>query len=121
MLVYAAWLLTFAVVAGLALLVLSQTAAKYVRMRWPGLVHGVLGLAGFSFLLAGLGGPARGIQQGAGSFGVVAAVFVGAAALLGVFVFIARLRSRPPSMLIVGVHASLAVGGLVMLASYLSA
>ena len=121
MLVWAAWLLTVAVVAGLGLIVLSQVAASYVRLRWPGVMHGVLGLAGFALLLAGLGGPVRGTEQGAGSFGLVAAGFVGVAALLGLLVLASRMRRRPPSMLILGVHASLAVGGLVMLAAYLSA
>ncbi len=43
------------------------------------------------------------------------------AVLLGLAVFAARLRRRPPSTLALGVHATLAVGGLVMLAAYLSA
>ncbi len=100
---------------------LSQAASPLRRLRWPGWLHGSLRLSGFVLLLAGLGGPIRGAQQGAGSFGFIVACFLGAAAVLGVLVFAARLRHRAPSTLAVGVHATLAVGGLVMLAAYLSA
>ncbi len=72
-------------------------------------------------LLAGLGGPARGVAEGAGSFGMVAAGFVAGAVLLGSLVFVAGLRRRAPSMLALGVHATLAVGGVVMLLAYLAA
>ena len=120
-LTWSAWVLCLAVLGGMALVVLSQVSAGSVRVRWPGIVHGSLGLAGFVLLLAGLGGPARGAQQGAGSFGYIAAGFVGSAVLLGLVVFAARIRRRAPSMLAVGVHATLAVGGLVMLAAYLAA
>ena len=120
MLVWSAALLSVAGLGGLALIVLSQVARDWLRLRWPGWLHGGLGVAGFVLLLAGLRGPARGVEQGAGSFGVVAAGFVGAAVLLGAFVFAARIRNRTPAMLAMGVHATLAVGGLVMLLSYLS-
>ncbi len=121
MLTWSAWVLATAVVGGMALVVASQVAADWARMRWPGMLHGGLGIAGFALLLAGLGGPVRGAQSGAGSFGLVAAGFVACAVLLGLVVFAARLRRRPPSMLAVGVHATMGVGGLVMLAAYLSA
>ncbi len=121
MLAWSAIVLSVVVLGGLALVALSQVASPLRRLRWPGWLHGSLGLAGLVLLLAGLGGPVRGAQQGAGSFGVIAAGFVGAAAVLGALVFAARLRHRAPSTLVVGVHATLAVGGLVMLAAYLSA
>ena len=121
MLAWSAWVLAAAVLGGLGLVALSQSASPYARLRWPGWVHGGAGLVGFGLVVAGLGGPARGVAQGAGSFGLVAAAFVGAALLLGLLVFTARLRRKAPSNLAVGVHASLAVGGVVMLAAYLSA
>ncbi len=121
MLTWSAVVLSVAVLGGLGLVALSQAASPLRRLRWPGLLHGLLGLAGFVLLLAGLGGPVRGVQQGAGSFGFIAAGFMGAAVVLGMLVFAARLRHRTPSTLAVGVHATLAVGGMVMLAAYLSA
>ena len=119
MLVWSAWILTAAAAGGMALVVLSQVAS--VRVRWPGILHGSLGTAGFILLALGLRGPARGAEQGAGSFGITAAALVGAAVLLGATILIARMRHRPPSMLAVGVHATLAVGGLVLLAAYVAA
>ena len=118
MLAWSAWVLAAAVLGGLGLIALSQVSTK--PLRWPGVVHGTLGVAGFVLLVAGLRGPARGVAEGAGSFGIVAAALVGSAVLLGLGVLIARLRHRAPSMLVVGVHATLAVGGLVMLAAYIA-
>lgn len=89
-------------------------------MWWGGLLHGSLGLAGFALLLLGLGGPPRGVEQGAGSFGVVAAVFVGAALAMGLLIAAGQLRKRQPSILVIGLHATLAVFGLVVLVAYLS-
>jgi hypothetical protein len=79
-----------------------------------------LGAAGFGLLLFGLGGPRHGAEQGAGSFGSIAAWLIAAALGLGALLAFARLRRRPPSMLVVGVHATLGVAGLVLLATYLS-
>ncbi len=121
MLAWSAWVLTAAELGGLGLVALSQGAARSLRLRWPGWLHGAAGLLGFGLLVAGLGGPVRGAAQGAGSFGLVAAGSVGAALLLGLTVFAARMRRKAPSTLVIGVHATLAVGGLVMLAAYLSA
>jgi hypothetical protein len=117
----AAWLLGLASLAGLALVILSQKVRPKGRAWWPGVLHGVLGLAGLGVLLLALRGPARGIEAGAGSFGLVAAVLVGLAALAGLTVFVTRLRRRTPSTVALGVHATFAIAGVVMLAAYLSA
>jgi hypothetical protein len=119
-LAWSAVLLAAAAATGVALIVLSQVAASYIRSWWPGMLHGVMGIAAFAMLLVGLAGPARGVAEGAGAFGNFAAVFVGIAVLLGLVLFSARIRRRPPSMLVVGLHASVAVGGLVMLAAYVA-
>ena len=120
MLAWSAGLMVAAAAMGVGLIVLSQIASRTTRLRWPGVLHGALGIAAFAALLAGLAGPARGVASGAGSFGTIAAIFVGIAVLLGLVLFSARMRRRPPSMLVVGLHASVAVGGLVMLAAYVS-
>ncbi len=120
LLLWSASLLTGGAILGLLLVTLSQVAPSTFRLAWPGAVHGLVGLAGFGLLLAGLRGPPRGVQQGAGSFGLVAAVFVGLALLGGAFLAGARLRRQPPAVLVIGVHATLGVAGLVMLAAYLS-
>ncbi len=120
MLTWAAWLLTGGVLFGLVLVALSQTVRPSMQPWWPGALHGMLGAASFGLLLLGLGGPRRGVEQGAGSFGSLAAWFVAAALGLGLLLALARLRRRPPSMMVVGVHATLGVAGLVLLATYLS-
>ena len=120
MLTWSAWLLTGGVLLGLILVALSQAARPTAQPWWPGALHGVLGAAGLGLLVLGLGGPRHGVEQGAGSFGLVAAWLVAAALGLGSLLALARMRRRPPSMLVVGVHATLGVGGLVLLATYLS-
>ncbi len=121
MLTWAAGLLSAGTLLGLVLVVLSQSYPAAVRIPWPGAVHGLMGLAGFVALVLGLVyGPPRGVQQGAGSFGVVAAGFVAAGLALGGLIVIARLRREPPAFMLLGIHATLGVAGLVMLAAYLS-
>ena len=121
MLAWSAWLLTGGVLMGLVLVAVSQVVPHGRRPWWPGAVHGALGLVALCLLLSGLRGPARGVQQGAGSFGVVSAGLLAVALCGGVLLALARMRRRPPAMLVVGVHATLGVAALVMLAAYVSA
>ena len=121
LLLAAVWLLGLASLAGLALAVLSQIIRPTGRVWWPGAAHGALGLAGLAALLLGLRGPALGVEAGAGSFGLVAAGLVAAAALVGLTVFAARLGRWAPSTIVLGLHATFAIAGFVMLAAYLSA
>ena len=114
MLVWSAWMLSATALGGLVLIAVSQVAKDYARLRWPGFLHGLAGIAGFVLLAIGLRGPPRGVEQGSGSFGLVAASLMGSALLIGALAFLARLRRRAPSMLAIGVHATLAVGGVVM-------
>jgi len=84
-------------------------------------LHGLLGLGGFACLLLALRGPPRGLDQGTGSFGAIAAALLAAAALAGLGVlFMHRVRKRRAGTLI-GVHAMFAVSGFVILAAYLLA
>ena len=121
MLSWSAWLLTAGVLLGLVLVAISQTVPPARQSWWPGAVHGALGAAAFVLLLLGLRGPPRGVQQGSGSFGLVAAGFLAVALGLGSLLVLSRIRRRPPAMLVLGVHATLGVAALVLLAAYLSA
>lgn len=121
MLTAAIWVLGLATLGGVSLLALAQRSRPAGRVWLAGAAHGMLGLAGFAFLLAGLGGPARGTQTGTAGFGVIAAVLIGAGLALGLVLFAARLRRRSGAALLIGLHATLGVAGLVMLAAYLSA
>ncbi len=121
MLNWAAYLLTAAVLAGLGLSVLANTRPSRARVWLPGALHGVVGAAGFALLVAGVAsGPVRGAQQGASSFGTAAAGLVAGGLALGTMLAVGRLRAKPPAMLVVALHATLGVAGLVMLAAYLS-
>jgi hypothetical protein len=84
-------------------------------------VHGAVGLLGVAALLLALRGPTRGTHSGAGSFGVIAAVLLASALLLGSLILAAHLRRRPVSALAIGLHASLGVAGFVILAAYYGA
>ncbi len=70
-------------------------------------------------LLAALGGPARGVAYGVGGFGTVAAVLLGLTLASGLAVMSLRRRRHDP-MLAIGVHATLAIFGFVLLAAYAS-
>ena len=119
MLLAAMILLGVAILAGLGL-VARLSLAPPGMARWPAAIHGLVGGAGFVALLLGLRGPPRGVHQGAGSFGLMAAGFLAATLLVALSIVAAQLRRRPPPGLAVAIHATLAVGGFVMLAAYAS-
>ena len=100
-------------------------AAVYVRPRRPlpfgrtlGALHGLLGLSGLAALLLALRGPPRGVAMGVGSFGRIAAALLALALLAGLALLTQRLRQRRQPVLVVGVHATIAVCGVVILAAY---
>ncbi|WP_158742705.1 hypothetical protein [Acidisphaera sp. L21] len=114
MLVWSACSLAGVVVLGV---VAASTGLRYWAV---GAAHGGLALVTFVLLLVGLRGPARGVEFGAGAFGRIAAVLVAITLLIGAGLLAARLRRRAPSPLVIGLHATLGVAALVMLAAYVS-
>lgn len=84
-------------------------------------LHGLFGLGGFGCLLLALRGPPRGLDQGTGSFGVIAAALLGAAALAGLGVLFVHHAKKRRAGTLIGLHATLAVSGFVILAAYLLA
>ena len=72
-------------------------------------------------LTLALRGPPRGLEQGTGAFGIIAAVLIALAALAGLALLAARLRKRRLSGTLIGIHATLAVGGFVILLAYVLA
>ncbi len=120
MLMLAAILLGLTAVSGLAVLWRYQRIKPVGWRQWPGLGHGLLGLIGVAMLLGGLGGPERGVQMGAGSFGTVAAWLFGLALTMAALAFLARRRGSRIAALAVGLHATFAIAGLTMLVAYLS-
>jgi len=92
------------------------------RAPWPRavtLLHGGLALAGYGLLVAAVSGARRGAATGTASFGLVAIVLLSGAVLAGIA--LALLRRRKPGLfsMLVGVHATLAVSGFVILLAYL--
>ncbi len=116
----AAYLLTATALLGLGVLLLPLRWPAASASWLPGAVHGACGVSGFALLAWSLGGPRRGVAMGAGSFGVVAAWLFGATLATAASMAAARLRRARPNVLAIGLHATLAVGGLTLLAAYLS-
>jgi hypothetical protein len=119
MLLAATLLLGAAILAGLGLVV-RLSLGRVTMARWPAALHGLLGALGFVALLLGLRGPGRGVRMGAGSFGVVAAGFLAATLMIAATIVLAQWRRRAPPGLAIALHATLAVGGFVMLVAYFS-
>ena len=108
--------LSAAVILGLAL------AAWHMRaegrrpnwLTWVGFLHGGLGVLALSLLVLAVEGPPRGVATGTGAFGLVAAILLGAALLLGLTLpFLMRRRSAI-SGTVMAVHAGIAITGSVM-------
>jgi hypothetical protein len=84
-------------------------------------LHGLLAIAGLSCLVLALRGPPRGLDQGTASFGIIAAALIALAALFGAGFLATHLLKRRLVGILIGVHATLAVGGFVILAVYVLA
>ncbi|HVC60173.1 MAG TPA: hypothetical protein VND19_07440 [Acetobacteraceae bacterium] len=112
-------LLLIATGLGTALAALHLRAGIARPPGWPlGASHGLLGAAGLGVLLFALRGPPRGEAMGVAAFGRIAAVSLVAALLAGIAVLAARLRYRRVPSLVIAIHATIAVSGVVILAAY---
>ena len=115
------------IVLGTAVLLGCVLAVLHLRTGaapppWPfGALHGFVAVAGLAMLALALRGPPRGLEQGTGTFGIIAAVLIALAALAGTALLAARLRKRRLSGTLIGIHATLAVGGFVILLAYVLA
>ena len=110
----------------LAAAVLSGSALAVLHLRNNGgapwtlaALHGFLGIAVLICLVLALGGPLRGGDQGVDSFGMIAATLIALATLFGCSLLAMRLFKKWRfSELLIGTHATFAVGGFVFLAVY---
>jgi hypothetical protein len=84
-----------------------------------GVLHGLLGTVGLAVLLLALRGPPHGLAMGVGSFGRVAASILAVALLAGLVIVARYFRRRQPPGLLIGIHATLAISGIVILAAYI--
>jgi hypothetical protein len=117
-------LLSFSLLVMVALLG-SALAALHLRGEvaalrwWPlGTLHGVLGAAGLAMLVLASRGHRRGEAMGVGSFGRIAAGLLAMALVAGLAIVVARLRYHRVPGLMIGIHATLAISGVVVLAAY---
>jgi len=81
--------------------------------------HGLAALLGYATLLIALEGPPRGVATGTQSFGIVAAILLFLAALLGTTTFLLQRRQQRLPGFWAGAHATVAVSGFVILGVYL--
>jgi hypothetical protein len=79
---------------------------------------GLVAIGGLFCLALALRGPLRGVEQGTASFGIIAVTLIGSAALIGVGSLVTHLLKRRLPGILIGVHATLAVGGFAILAAY---
>ena len=110
-------LLTAAVLVGTPLAILYLRGGRPPLWRF-GALHGLIGIGGLAILALALRGPPRGIEQSTGSFGAIAAVLIALAAFTGLVQLALRLRGRRLTGALLGAHATLAVGGFVILLVY---
>jgi hypothetical protein len=107
-----------AVLLGAALFIL-QLRPGAVAAPWPlAALHGLLGLSGLGCLLLALRNSPLRPDHGTASFGVISAVLIAVAALVGGGIFAVRLAKSGRAGTLIGVHATLAVSGFVILAAY---
>ena len=119
MLVAAFVILAVAVLLGSVLAVLHlQTKGRATPPWWLAALHGLLAISGLVCLALALRGPPRGLDQGTASFGLIATALITMAALVGGGLLAARVFKRRIGGTMIGVHATLAVSGFVILAAY---
>ncbi len=110
-------LLALAVLLGgfLALRAMRRGAAPKLA---PALLHGALAVAGLAALILALAGPVRGSESGTSSFGLIAALILVGGAVPGLLLFVQHLRGQKLGGGLLGLHASLAITGFVILLTY---
>ena len=115
---------TFMIIGSAALLgsvlaILHMRAESVAAVPWQfATLHGLLGIGGLSCLVWALRGPPRGLDQGTASFGLISATLIALAALVGGGLVVMHLLGRRLPGTLIGLHATLAVSGFVILAAY---
>lgn len=108
----AVWVLTLAVAAGTGLGLWHLRDLGRPPLL-AGVAHGFVGAIGLGVLLLALRGPARGVANGVGSFGLVSACLFAGALITGVVRLL--LRRKP---VVMAIHAGIAITGYMMLLAW---
>ena len=102
-----------------SLLAASHLRAEHARTgRRLGTLHAALGVIGFIALLLALRGPPRGAAMGVAAFGQIAAGLLAIALIAGLAMLVLRLRRWRVTGFVIGIHATIAVCGIVILTVY---
>jgi hypothetical protein len=111
----------------LALLHLRSSPPRSPIARSPiarspivGVIHGLIGAAGFGLLIMTLQGPRRGDAMGVGSFGIFAAVLFGLGLAIGPCIPVLAKRTPRLAGVVIATHASLAVTAFVLFLAWAS-
>jgi hypothetical protein len=122
MLVTAFAILAVVVLLGSVLAVLHLRMNGLAAPPWPlAALHGLLAISGLCCLVLALRGPPRGLDQGTASFGIIATALITLAALAGAGLLATHILKRRIAGIMLGIHATLAVSGFVILAAYIFA
>jgi len=121
-------LVTSFVILGVAVFLGSVLAVLHLRREgaatppWPlAALHGLLAIVGLCCLALALRGPPRGLEHGTAYFGTIATALFTMAAFVGAGLLAGRVRKWRIAGITIGVHATLAVSGFVILAAYVLA
>jgi hypothetical protein len=119
MLTYSFLLLLAAVVLG-AVLAIVQLRSAGPRVPWPaGALHALLGASGTA-IAALAPAQAAAAQVGTGGFRGIGVVLLCLALAVGLVIIRGRILGRRLGSTVVGVHALLAISGVVVLGAYLA-
>jgi len=117
----AAFVLIAALTFGALLAIVQLQATGKPPIPWPlAMLHGALGIAGLIMMLAAPA-AAHAAETGTSAFRAIAATLLVLALLVGLMILRARIARRRLSFTLVGVHAMLAISGVVLLGAYLAA
>jgi hypothetical protein len=116
------------IILGIAVLIGSLLAILHLRTDegatppwWLAALHGLLAIFGLCCLALTLRGPMRGVDRGTASFGIIATALLALAALVGIRLLLARFFGKRITGVMIGIHATLAVSGFVILLTYIFA
>ena len=116
------------IILGVVVLLGSVIAVLHLRVNaatmppWPlAALHGLLAVGGLCCLALALRGPPRGLDQGTASFGIIATALITLAALVGAGLLATHILKRRIAGIMIGIHATLAVSGFVILTAYVFA
>jgi hypothetical protein len=118
MLIAAFVILAVAVLLGSVLAVLHSQREGSTPPWALAALHGLLAIGGLSCLALALRGPPRGLDNGVASFGIIATLLITLAALIGVALLAKRIFKTRIAGIIIGIHATFAVSGFVILTAY---